>query len=60
MAELPYFVKHRDRSGMVIKLACNSVEQVLRRVDELCALGYFIWIEDGDGNLIDENTLRGT
>jgi hypothetical protein len=54
-----YFVMRRDASGDVVSSPCHSPEDCWRRADQLRKSGYAdVWIEDNDGNKVDEKTLR--
>lgn len=59
MGKLPYYVKRRDKDGTVVNTVCLTIEHTLRKIKELHSDSHAeAWIEDENGNVIDESTLK--
>lgn len=59
MGKLPLFVKRIEKDGTVVNTLCATTERALRKIKELHADSHAeAWIEDMDGNVIDQKTLQ--
>jgi hypothetical protein len=59
MGQLLYFVKRREKDGVVVNTLCTTPEDALRKLQELHSDSHAeAWVEDGDGNVLSEKTLE--
>jgi hypothetical protein len=59
MGQLLYFVKRREKDGVVVNTFCTTAEHALRKLQELHSDSHAeAWVEDADGNVISEKALK--